>query len=92
MGRRPKQKMIEGTEPESIPEIEEAAEAYREARDARMNKLTVEIERKKELAELMKKHKLVEHKYDGHVVVMESGEPKVRVKTINDDRDETDEE
>jgi hypothetical protein len=52
MGRRPKQKMIEGTEPESIPEIEEAAEAYREARDARMNKLTVEIERKKELAEL----------------------------------------
>lgn len=82
MARKSKQQFIEGTEPESIPEIEQAAEAYREARDSRMNKLEVEIELKKDLTELMKKHKLSEYKYDDQVVVLEGGEPKVKVQKV----------
>lgn len=69
MGRKPKQTMIEGTEPERIEEIEMAADTYREARDARMNKLETEIERKKELTTLM-------------VVTLDGGEPKVKVSKV----------
>lgn len=86
--RKPKQQYFEGAEPETIPELDAAAESYREARDSRMNKLELEVARRNDLAELMKKHKLSEYMYDGHVVLFQAGTPKVKVKDINDEKDE----
>lgn len=78
---KPVQKYIEGTEPLSIRDIDDAADNYIEARDSRINKLNVEIERKKELTELMQKHKLTEYKYRDQLVTFD-GEPTVKVKKV----------
>jgi hypothetical protein len=80
-----KQTVIEGVGPETIPAIEGLAEQYVEARDRRMNVLKSEIELKKDLTKAMKEHELTEYRYDGHVVVLEGGEPKLKVKSIKDD-------
>jgi len=53
-----RQQSIPGTEPESIKELDDAAESYVEARDERIAKLEVEVEAKEALVRVMKKHKL----------------------------------
>ena len=51
-----KQKEIPGTERPSVPEIDEAAEAYRDVRDERMETQKVEADRKATLLQTVKQH------------------------------------
>lgn len=63
---KPVQTKIPGTERiNAIPEIEEAAEAYREARDQRMALGEEEAEALETLTDLLKKHDLSEYLYEG---------------------------
>jgi hypothetical protein len=79
-GPRVKQEYLDpAMAPVSIPEIDEAADSYCEARDDRMEALGQEIERKEILKGLMKSHALTEYEYDSRIVTLK-GEPCVRVK------------
>lgn len=64
--KRLRQKSLPGTEPEVIPEIEAAAEAYREARDNRIEASKEESRTQKELLKAMKKHGQTH--YDGETL------------------------
>lgn len=92
MAKRAKQGHLPTMEPEVIPEIEAAAEAYVEARDARMRLGGTEVERRTMLMGLMKKFKLKNYDFDGKTVSLVSGEEKVRVKTKKDAEEEGDED
>lgn len=72
----PKQKRLEGIEDlqGSIPEINRAADTYRDLRDERIELLEKEKEAKKVLAAAMKKHELDEYTYDGFRVYFEVSE------------------
>lgn len=65
--------------PPSIPEIDRAADAYRDARDERMALTETEVEKQKILMALMKKHDVTHYTYDDYDVDVEMGE-KVKVK------------
>ena len=65
--------------PAEIPEIDKAADAYVDARDARMNALTEEMDRKAILKGIMVKHGQKEYEYDGKIVTLD-GEPDVKVR------------
>lgn len=93
MGRR-KQTSIPGTEPKTIPEVSEAAEAYREARDTRMAMTDQEVSAHDKLLAVMEQHKL-EHYKDADAsppfeVKLKIGKKKVKVKSLGapDDEDE----
>lgn len=88
---RGKQKMIEGTEPLSIKEIDEAAMAYVYVRDKRVALLEKEIELKEILSAAMKTHELEIYEYDGNVVMWTRKEKevlKVKRKKSQDEDDE----
>lgn len=68
--RRPKQLNIPGTEPPSVPEIEEAADEYRSRRDRRMAAGEDETEAADRLLALMKEHGLQVYTFDGYTVTM----------------------
>ncbi len=92
--KRLRQRHLPNTDPEpvTIKEIEDAADNYVEARDKRMNMLTIERERKESLRESMKKHK--KYEYDGKVVEFSSSTEenvKVRTKKAPGEDDEGDE-
>lgn len=53
---RPKQKFFEGMEPVTIPEIETAAEAYQEAKEARVKATAAETATRNALTDAMKNH------------------------------------
>ena len=76
---RPKQRYLKGMEPRSIPEIDRAADAYRDVRDERMGLTERETELSTALCEAMNKHKLVHYTYDEYVVDLGNTE-KVKVK------------
>ena len=76
---RPKQAFILDTGPVSIPEIDVAAEAYVDARDARMRKTKDEIAASAVLLATMKSHDLRQYEYEGKVVRV-TGIEKVKVK------------
>ena len=79
-GPRVKQEYLDpAMAPVSIPEIDAAADSYCEARDARMEALGQEIDRKEILKGLMKSHALTEYEYDSRIVTL-NGEPDVKVK------------
>lgn len=87
---RPRQGFIPGTEPESIPVLDEAAESYVQARDGRMAAGKTEIERHDKLLGLMHEHGLDAYEFDGYIVSLASKE-KVKVKRSKDaDPDEED--
>jgi hypothetical protein len=93
-GRKPKQQYLPDMEPVTIQEIDDAADSYVDARDARMECLKSEISKKDLLGMFMKKHKLATYEYDGKVVTYE-GEPTVKVKrkkSSEDNGDADDEE
>ena len=79
-----KQMQIVGTERKSIPEIEEAAIAYRAARDERMSLQEDETKLQAALVEVMAKHEVTDYKYtddegdDQRVFVVDSKKVKVR--------------
>ena len=64
-----KQKTLPGTEDEKHKDIIDAAEAYEELRDKRMELLKEEIDMKKKLIDAMKAHDLVEYSFNGKKVV-----------------------
>jgi len=87
MARR--QLQIKGTERKSVPEVEEAAEAYREVRDERMELTRKEKLKKFELLAVMKAHKIKKYKYDDDsgeelLVELSEKEPDVSVKKTGD--------
>jgi len=62
MARR--QLQIKGTERKEHPEVETAADSYREARDDRMELTKKEKQKKLELIAVMQAHKLKKYKFD----------------------------
>jgi len=66
---------------ERNPEVEEAAESYREARDERMGWNDEESKRKKTLLELMRRHKLMKCAVgDDHIAERLAGDEDVKVR------------
>lgn len=59
------QQFIPGTEPPRIKELDDSAELYKEGRDERMAATEEEVRLKKELIELMHKHKLTQYDIPG---------------------------
>jgi hypothetical protein len=88
--RKPRQRYIPGTEPPSVPAIEKAAEAYVEARDARMSMLATEVERHDALLALMREHKLDSYEFDGQIINIVH-QDRVRVKRKKESSNGTEE-
>ncbi len=65
---RPKQQFIPGTEPPSIPEIDQAAEAYYEAMKERLPYTAEEKAAKETLINKMVEHRQVRYEFNGFVV------------------------
>lgn len=81
-----KQLAIKGTQDPNYPELEEAAESYRDVRDARMELTEKEVVVKDDLLGLMKKHKLKSYRLPHSELVVElvAGEETVKVRKIKD--------
>jgi hypothetical protein len=85
MSPKRKQMQIPGTERKSVPEVEEAAQAYREVRDERCELSRKEKQKKLELLAVMKAHKVKKYKYDDEngeemLVSLDEREPDVTVR------------
>ncbi len=82
-----KQQRLKGTEDKRFPDVEEAAEAYRDVRDERMELTEKEIDAKSELMARMKEHKLKTYRipHSGLEVEVVAGEETVKVRKIKDD-------
>ena len=79
--KRPRQGHLEGMAPPSIEEIDKAAEAYREARDERMELTEEEVVKHQALLDAMHKHELKSYEYDGYTVkVLDTAKVKVKKK------------
>jgi len=66
---RKKQTELPGMERKTIREVNDAAEAYVDARDERMRLTEKEVERKQALISAMQKHELVEGKVNVKVAL-----------------------
>lgn len=86
-----KQEYLDGMKPPSIKKIDNAAEAYVDARNTRMAHTVTEKERKIILADLMKQHGLTEYLYDGKIVRLTNKE-NVKVNEVTSDLDDGDDE
>jgi hypothetical protein len=79
-----RQLQIAGTERTEVPEVEQAAEAYREVRDERSAMSKKEAQKKAELLAVMRAHKLKLYRYhDGNGEELEArieDEPTVKVR------------
>jgi len=85
MSPKKRQMQIPGTERKSVPEVEAAAEVYREVRDERCELSRREKQKKLELLAVMKAHKVKRYKYDDDngeeiMVSLDEREPEVNVK------------
>ena len=92
---KPRQRHLPLTDPEPvrIEEIEEAADNYVTARDSRMNMGNVEKERKSDLKECMKKHKLKKYKSEvGTVEFSTESQENVTVRADKKTSEDGDEE
>jgi hypothetical protein len=83
MARR--QMNIPGTERKSVPEVEKAAEAYREVRDERAELSKRERQKKLELLAVMRANKVTKYKYDDEhgeeiLVSLDERDPEISVK------------
>ena len=84
-----KQGTIPGTEQEGIQEVEDAAEGYVSARDARMKKTEKEVEAKDALIAVMTTHRKTVYKLsDGSIVTVTPGKKSVKVSSPKDDKEE----
>lgn len=88
---RQEQVQIPGTERKTIPAIEAAANAYRDARDTRMEHTKVEVAKKADLIRVMQEHKVALYKFDGpegeELTAELKDETTVKVKTKTPDED-----
>lgn len=86
--KKAEQLKIDGTgRVDAIPELDKAGEAYREARDARMELQEDESSAQEFLTNLLKKHGLTEYPYeggDGKQYKATLGEAKAKVKRITE--------
>lgn len=69
--KRAKQKMIPGTEQETVKEVEDAAENYVKARDERMVLTEFEVKAKDKLIEVMRKYDLSIYKFEDYTVTLD---------------------
>ena len=83
--RKLRQQNLPGMEPPKIKAIDNATEAYVEIRDSRMALTKTEVAKRDTVLRLMKEHDLTSYEYDGKVVSIVNGEPKVKVKTKKDE-------
>lgn len=83
MAKEAKKAHLDGMEPPSIKEIDEAADSYVSLRDKRMKMLAKEVEAKGELEEIMKKHELKTYTYEDKTVELVPSE-KVKVRKVKD--------
>jgi len=84
-----RQTQIPGTERKSVPEVEEAALGYIEARDERMTHTKREKQKKLELLAVMRAHRVTKYKFDDAegeelMVSLEDKEPDVSVRKTGD--------
>lgn len=93
-GSRAQQTQIPGTERQYIAEVEAAANAYRNARDERMELTKLEVVRRDELIRVMGEHKLDVYKYDDDegVELTVKLDTKTKVKVRRADSKNTDED
>jgi len=91
MAKRKRQAFIPGTEPPSIPEIDEAADVYVELRDNRMGQQKDEAEALEKLTALMHQNSVTTYEYDGKTVTLEALE-KVRVRRNKSGKDNGDDD
>lgn len=88
---RAEQTQIPGIERKTIPEVEQAAKIYRDARDARMAKTKDEVAKRDALVAVMQENKVKLYKFDGpdgEELTVELDEKwKVKVKTKTPDED-----
>lgn len=86
--KKAEQLKIEGTgRKDAIPELDKAADAYRDARDARMEMQEDESSAQEFLTNLLKKHGLRDYPYegkDGKQYKATLDEPKAKVKRVTD--------
>jgi hypothetical protein len=86
-----KQLAIRGTEPKTIKELDDAAEAYVDARDKRIERTEKETEAKEALIEVMKKHELSVYRDDTAspplVVTLVPGKDNVKVSRAEDEEE-----
>jgi hypothetical protein len=97
----PKQKELEGMEKPSIPEIEEAADAYVSIRDKRMAMTEKEVAAKTNLLQVLLSHeselspgedgsKL--YRFDDEIVLLKPGKRVVKVKSAHEDEESEDDD
>lgn len=86
-----KQSMIPGTETPSIPELDALADQYVNLRDARLELLRDEVNKRDLLAILLKKHGLSVYCYGDNVVEVKNSE-KIRVRKAAFQEDDSGEE
>ena len=82
----------EGVAPKKIKEIEIAAGDYVSIRDKRMALTEKEVLARQTLVELMRKHGLTNYRYDEEEVVLIEGEFKVKVRLVDPERSESEED
>lgn len=81
-------KRLPGMEPESIPDLDQAAETYDEAKTQRMKKTQKEKEAKESLLEKMIEHGLERHVTPDGLVVTVTGKKNVRTDRLEEDKKE----
>lgn len=95
MGQPKKQLQIVGTEPPTIPDVEEAAAKYREIRDQRMVLTKEEGDAQAALVVVMQKHKITEYKFDDdegeEIMVTLDEKVKAKVKKAKSGGDDSEE-
>lgn len=96
-----KQTELAGMEGPSIPEIEQAAEAYVKARDSRMRLTEKEITAKTKLIQVVLEHEKELssnpdgekiYRYDDEMVILKPGKRNVKVKAVHEDEEQEDED
>lgn len=79
-GNTNKQKALPGMEDRKLKDLNDAAEAYAEKRDARMELLREEVTLKNRVHDLMRSHKKTKYVYENLEIEIMPGEEKLRVK------------
>jgi len=77
-----KQKFIPGTEPVSIPEIEEVAKHLAESQYNRLAWAAEEKKHRDALRQVMAKFKVTEYRFESYVATVSATESRVNIKEV----------
>ncbi|MCI0443018.1 hypothetical protein L0152_07350 [bacterium] len=86
-----KQARLPGTEETLIKEIVDAAEAYKELRDERMELTKRESDAQQALLNAMRRNDLDEYNFDGLRCYIIHGKDKVKVRSSDEEQEESEE-